>query len=186
LTAGFRLVFGPSLHSPRFSGNQYALRLFGRRKRFMEEKLSREYLLDEFGTDFFSARILIVYFHLVVIWKIFIIPTIESPYSTGDPLFIMPSPMLWQRPFLGCCPVAGEPSEHRIVIWPAEFSLKERADDPSSFKQRRKNLKNSDNPQSFLWCRILIRRTTKGENDNFTTLSLRAADSDDLRAVCIG
>jgi hypothetical protein len=40
------------------------------------------------------------------------IHTIEFPYSTGDPLTIMPSPMLWQLSFLGCFPVAGEPSEH--------------------------------------------------------------------------
>jgi hypothetical protein len=35
----------------------------------------------------------------------------------------MPSPMSWQLLFPGCCPVAGEPSEHWIVIWPAEYSL---------------------------------------------------------------
>jgi hypothetical protein len=78
----------------------------------MEEKPSREYLSDEFGTNSFSAGILMVYFDLVVMLKISFIPTIEFPYSTGSPLFIMSSPMSWQRPFFGCCPVAGEPSEH--------------------------------------------------------------------------
>jgi hypothetical protein len=33
----------------------------------------------------------------------------------------MPSPMSWQLSFLGCCPAAGESSEHWIVIWPAEY-----------------------------------------------------------------
>jgi hypothetical protein len=55
--------------------------------------------------------------------KIPFIPTIEFPYSTGDPLLIMSSPMSWQRPFFGCCPVAGEPSQYWIDIWPAESSL---------------------------------------------------------------
>jgi hypothetical protein len=36
----------------------------------------------------------------------------------------MPSPISWQLSFPGCCLVAGEPSEHWIVIWPAEYSLK--------------------------------------------------------------
>jgi hypothetical protein len=35
----------------------------------------------------------------------------------------MPSPMSWQLWFLGCCPVAAEPSEHWIVIWLVEYSL---------------------------------------------------------------
>jgi hypothetical protein len=51
-----------SLHSPRFSGNQYAPSFVEKRKRFMEEKPCREYLSDEFETDFFSAGILMVYF----------------------------------------------------------------------------------------------------------------------------
>jgi hypothetical protein len=34
--------------------------------------------------------------------------------------------MSWQLSFLECCPVAGEPSEHWIVIWPAEYSLKKK------------------------------------------------------------
>jgi hypothetical protein len=112
LAPGFRLVFGPSLHSPRFSGNQYALSLLERRKRFLEERPSREYLSDEFGIESLSAGILMMYFDLVVMLKISFIPTIEFPYSTGDPLPIMLSPMSWQLSFLGCCPVAGEPSEH--------------------------------------------------------------------------
>jgi hypothetical protein len=62
LTAGFRFVYDPSLHFPRFSGNQYAPSLLERRKRFMEEKSSREYLSDEFGKDSFSAGILMVHF----------------------------------------------------------------------------------------------------------------------------
>jgi hypothetical protein len=53
-----------------------------------------------------------MYFDLVVMLNIFFIPAIKFPYSTGDPLPIMPSPMSWQLSFLGCCPVAGEPSEH--------------------------------------------------------------------------
>jgi hypothetical protein len=36
----------------------------------------------------------------------------------------MLSPMSWQLLFLGCCPVAGAPSEHWIIIWPPEYSLK--------------------------------------------------------------
>jgi hypothetical protein len=35
----------------------------------------------------------------------------------------MPSPMSWQLSFLGCYPVAGEPSEYWIAIWLAEYSL---------------------------------------------------------------
>jgi hypothetical protein len=64
-----------------------------------------------------------VYFDLVVMLNISFIPTIEFPYSTGDPLLLMPSPMSWQLSFIGRCPVAGEPSEHWIIIWPAEHSL---------------------------------------------------------------
>jgi hypothetical protein len=86
--------------------------LLERRERFVKEKLTREYLPDEFGIDFFSAGILMLYFNLVVILNISFIPTIEFPYSTGDPLLIMSSPMSGQLSFLGCCPVAGEPSEH--------------------------------------------------------------------------
>jgi hypothetical protein len=78
----------------------------------MKEKPSREYLSDEFGKDSFSAGILMVYFDLVVMLKISFIPTIEFPYSTGGPLFIISSPMSWKRSFFGCCPVAEEPSEH--------------------------------------------------------------------------
>jgi hypothetical protein len=78
----------------------------------MEEKPSREYLSDEFGTDYFSAGILMVRFDLVVMLNISFIPTIKVPYSTAGPLPIMSSPMLWQRPFFGCCPAAGAPSEH--------------------------------------------------------------------------
>jgi hypothetical protein len=86
--------------------------LLERRERFIKEKATREYLADEFGRDSFSAGILIMYFHLVVILNISFIPTIEFPYSIGDPLLIMPSPMTRQLSFLGCCPVVGEPSEH--------------------------------------------------------------------------
>jgi hypothetical protein len=112
LTHGFRPVSGPSLHSPRFSGNQYAPSLLERRERFIKEKPTHEYLSDEFGRYSFSAGILMMYFDLAVVLNIFFIPTIEVPYSTGAPLFIMPSPMSWQLSFLGSCPVAGEPSEH--------------------------------------------------------------------------
>jgi hypothetical protein len=93
LTDGFRPVSSQSLHSPRFSGNQYAPSLLERRERFIKEKPIREYLSDEFGIDSFNAGILMMYFDLVVMLNIFFIPTIEFPYSTGDPLLIMPSPM---------------------------------------------------------------------------------------------
>jgi hypothetical protein len=83
-----------------------------REKRFIKEKPTRGYLSDEFGIDSFSAGILMMYFNIVVMLNISFIPTIEFHYSTGDPLLIMPSPMSWQLSFLGCCPVAGEPSEH--------------------------------------------------------------------------
>jgi hypothetical protein len=86
--------------------------LLERRERFIKEKPAREYLSDEFGIDSFSAGILMTYFDLVVMLKISFIPTIEFPYSGGDPLLIVPSPMSWQLSFLGCCHVAGEPSEH--------------------------------------------------------------------------
>jgi hypothetical protein len=112
LTHGFRPVSGPSLHSSRFSGNQYAPSLLERRKRFIKEKFTREHLSDEFGIDSFSAGILMMNFDLVVMLNISFIPTIEFPYSTGNPLLVMLSPMSWQLSFLGCCPVAGEPSEH--------------------------------------------------------------------------
>jgi hypothetical protein len=95
LTHGFRPVSGPSLHSPRFSGNQYAPSLLERREKFIKEKPTREYWSDEFGIDSFSAGILMMYFDLVVILNIFFIPTIEFPDSTGDPLLIIPSPMSW-------------------------------------------------------------------------------------------
>jgi hypothetical protein len=62
LSLGFRFVSDPSLHSPRFSGNQYAPSLFERSKRLTEEKLSREDLSYEFGIDYFSAGRLMVYF----------------------------------------------------------------------------------------------------------------------------
>jgi hypothetical protein len=55
-------LFYPSLHSPPFSGNQYVPRFLERRKIFMEEKSSHEYLSDEFGKDSFNALILMVYF----------------------------------------------------------------------------------------------------------------------------
>jgi hypothetical protein len=96
LTPGFRPVSGPSLHSPRFSGNQYAPSLLERRKKFIKEKPTRECLSDEFGINSFIAGILMMYFYLVVMLNISFIPTIEFPYSTGDPLLIMPSPMSWQ------------------------------------------------------------------------------------------
>jgi hypothetical protein len=112
LTHGFHPVSGPSLHSPRFSGNQYAPSLLERRERFIKEKSTREYLSNEFGIDSFSAGILMMYFDLVLTLNISFIPTIEFPYSTGDSLLIMPSPMSWQLSFLGCFPVAGEPSEY--------------------------------------------------------------------------
>jgi hypothetical protein len=67
--------------------------LLERRERFIKEKATREYLLDEFGIDSFSAGILMMYFDLIVMLNIFFIPTIEFPYSTADPLLIMPSPM---------------------------------------------------------------------------------------------
>jgi hypothetical protein len=86
--------------------------LLKRRERFIKEKPTHEYLSDKFGIDSFSAGILMIYFDRVVMLSISFIPMIEFPYSTGDPLLIMPSPMLWQLSFLGCCPVAGEPSEH--------------------------------------------------------------------------
>jgi hypothetical protein len=86
--------------------------LLERRERFIKEKPTHEYLSDEFGIDSFSAGILMMYFGLVVILSVSFIPTIEFPYSTGDPLLIIPSPMSWQLSFLGCFPVAGEPSEH--------------------------------------------------------------------------
>jgi hypothetical protein len=123
LTYGFRPVSDPSLHSPRFSGNQYAPSLLETRERLIKEKPIREYLSDEFGIDSLSAGILMIYFDLVVMLNISFIPTIKFPYSTGDPLLIIPSPMPWQLSFLGCCSVAGEPSEHWIVIWPAEYPL---------------------------------------------------------------
>jgi hypothetical protein len=109
LTPDFRLVSGSSLHSTGFSGNQDAPNLLERRKRFMEEKPSREYLSNEFGIDSSTVGILAVYFDLVVIFKISFTPAIEFPYSTGSPLLIMSSPMSWERPFFGSCPVAGEP-----------------------------------------------------------------------------
>jgi hypothetical protein len=112
LTHGFCPVSGPSLHSPRFSGNQSAPSLLERGERFIKEKPTREYLSDKFGIDSFSAGVLMMYFDLVVMLNISFIRTIEFPYSTGDPLLIMPSPTLWQLSFLGCCHVAGEPSEH--------------------------------------------------------------------------
>jgi hypothetical protein len=112
LIHGFRPVSGPSLHSPRFSGNQYVPSLLERRERLIREKPTREYLSDEFGIDSFSAGILMMYFHLVVMLNISFIPTIGFPYSTVDPLLIMPSPMSWQLSFLECFPIAGEPSEH--------------------------------------------------------------------------
>jgi hypothetical protein len=93
LTHGFRPVSGPSLHSPRFSGNQYAPSWLERRKRFIKEKPTREYSSDESEIDSFNAWILMMYFDLVVMLNISFIPTIEFPYSTGDPLLIMPSPM---------------------------------------------------------------------------------------------
>jgi hypothetical protein len=92
----FRRVCGPSLHSSRFSGNQYAPSLLERREKFIREKPTREYLSDEFGINSFSAGILMMSFDFVVMLKISFIPTIEFPYSTGDPLLIMPSPMSWQ------------------------------------------------------------------------------------------
>jgi hypothetical protein len=85
--------------------------LLERRERFIKEKPTREYLSAEFGIDSFSAGILMMYFDLVVMLNISFIPTIEFPYSTGDPLLMMPSPMSWQLSFLECCPVAEEPSE---------------------------------------------------------------------------
>jgi hypothetical protein len=86
--------------------------LFERRERFIKEKPTCECFSDEFGLDSFSVGILMMYFDLVVMLNISFIPMIEFPYSTGDPLLIMPSPMSWQFSFLGCCPVAGEPSEY--------------------------------------------------------------------------
>jgi hypothetical protein len=78
LTHGFRPVSGPSLHSLRFSGNQYASSLLERRERFRNEKPTREYLSDEFGIDSFSAGILIMYFDRVVMLNISFIPTIVA------------------------------------------------------------------------------------------------------------
>jgi hypothetical protein len=106
---------GCSSHRRRpeiISGNQYAPRLLERREKFIHEKPGREYLSDEFGTDSFGAGILMMYFDLVVMLNISFIPMIEFPYSTGDPLLLMPSPMSWQLSFLGYCLVAGELSEH--------------------------------------------------------------------------
>jgi hypothetical protein len=90
----------------------------------MKEDPSREYPSDHFGQDFFSGGILVVYFDLVVVLKISFIPPIEFTDSTRIPLLILVSPMSWKRPFFGCCPVPGEPSDHCITIWSAEFSLK--------------------------------------------------------------
>jgi hypothetical protein len=112
LTHGFRPVSGPSHHSPRFSRNQYAPNLLERRERFIKEKPTREYLSHEFGIDSFNAGVLMMYFGLVVMLNISFIPTIGFPYSTGDPLLIMLSPMARQLSFLGCCQVVGEHSEH--------------------------------------------------------------------------
>jgi hypothetical protein len=95
LTDGFCPVSGPSLHSPRFAGNQYAPSLLERRESFIKEKPTRIYLSDEFGIDSFSAGILMMYFDFIVMLNISFIPMIEFPYSTGDPLLIMPSPMSW-------------------------------------------------------------------------------------------
>jgi hypothetical protein len=95
LIYGFRPVSGPSLHSARFSGNQYPPGLLERREIFIKEKPTREYVSDEFGIDSFSAGISMMYFDLVVMLNIFFIPTIEFLYSTGDPLLIMLSPMSW-------------------------------------------------------------------------------------------
>jgi hypothetical protein len=44
LNPGFRPVSGPSLHSPRFPGNQSVPSLLERRKMFIEGKPSRDYL----------------------------------------------------------------------------------------------------------------------------------------------
>jgi hypothetical protein len=82
----------------------------------MEEKPYHEYLPVEFGKDSFSAGILMVYFDLVVMLKIFFIPTIEFTYSTASPLLIISSPMPWKRPLFGCCPVPGEPQELRVIL----------------------------------------------------------------------
>jgi hypothetical protein len=51
-------------------------------------------------------------FDFVVALKISFILTIEFAYSTAGPLLIIFSPMLWKRSFFGCCPVAGDPSDH--------------------------------------------------------------------------
>jgi hypothetical protein len=101
-----------SITRPQVSVNQHAPSLLETRERFIKEKPTREYLSEEFGIDSFSVGILMMYFDLVVMLNISFIPMIEFPYSTGDPLLIMPSPMSWQLSFLVCCPVAGEPSEH--------------------------------------------------------------------------
>jgi hypothetical protein len=84
-----------------------------------EEKPSHEYLSDKFENDSFGVGILMLYFDIVAILKIPFIHMIEFTYSTGRPLSIMSSPMPSKRPFFGCYPVPGKPSEQRIVIWSA-------------------------------------------------------------------
>jgi hypothetical protein len=92
LTPGFRPVSGPSLHSRAFQEINMCL-VCSREKRFIKEKPTREYWSDEFGIDSFTAGILMMYFDLVVMLNISFIPMIEFPYSTGDLLLIIPSPM---------------------------------------------------------------------------------------------
>jgi hypothetical protein len=70
--------------------------LLERTERFIKENPTREYLPDEFRIDSVGAGILMMYFDPVVTLNISFIPTIEFPYSTGDPLLIMPSPMSWE------------------------------------------------------------------------------------------
>jgi hypothetical protein len=98
---------------------------FSREKK-SDEKTPHEYLSDQFGNDSFGVGILMVYFDVVAILKIPFIRMIEFTYSTGCPLSITSSPMPSKRPFFGCSPVPGKPSEQRIVIWSAEFSLNDR------------------------------------------------------------
>jgi hypothetical protein len=123
LASGFRLVSDQSLHSPHFSGNQYAL-VCSREEKGWWRKSPPVNICQMNSEQILSVRgYWWCIFAFVVMLKISFIPTVEFPYSTGGSLLIMSSPMSSQRTFFGCCPVAGKPSKHWIAIWPAKFSL---------------------------------------------------------------
>jgi hypothetical protein len=111
LIPGFCPVSNPSVHSPHFSGNQYAPRFLERRKIFIEEKPSREYLSNEFGKLLSVLGYLSCIFDLIVMLKLFFIPTIDFTYPTSGALPIMCYPMSRKRPFFECSFVPGQPSE---------------------------------------------------------------------------